>query len=103
MAHRFTFGESKIWQNIEKSQNIMKLIVGFTAFSFSLYLKRKDLIRSLFYSNVVRRSIKLACLTLKIATASILFCSNCFPRNIDKSLYLTKAFPYLSFLILCYR
>ena len=28
MAHCFTFGESKIWQNIEKSQNIMKLVVG---------------------------------------------------------------------------
>ena len=28
MAHRFTCGEKKIWQNIEKSQNIMKLIVG---------------------------------------------------------------------------
>ena len=27
MAHRFTCGEKKIWQNIEKSQNIMKLIV----------------------------------------------------------------------------
>ena len=28
MAHRFTCGEKKIWQNIEKSQNIMKLIVA---------------------------------------------------------------------------
>ena len=28
MAHRFTFGERKIWQNIKKSQNIMKMIVG---------------------------------------------------------------------------
>ena len=27
IAHRFTCGERKIWQNIEKSQNIMKLIV----------------------------------------------------------------------------
>ena len=26
MAHRFTCGESKIWQNIKKSQNIMKMI-----------------------------------------------------------------------------
>ena len=26
MAHRFTCGEKKIWQIIEKSQNIMKLI-----------------------------------------------------------------------------
>ena len=26
-AHRFTCGERKIWQNIEKPQNIMKLIV----------------------------------------------------------------------------
>ena len=28
MAHRFTCGEKRIWQIIEKSQNIMKLIVG---------------------------------------------------------------------------
>ena len=27
MAHRFACGEKKIWENIEKSQNIMKLIV----------------------------------------------------------------------------
>ena len=26
--YRFTCGERKIWQNIEKSENIMKLIVG---------------------------------------------------------------------------
>ena len=28
MAHRFTCGEKKIWKNMEKSQSIMKLIVG---------------------------------------------------------------------------
>ena len=28
MTNRFTFGEIKIWQNIEKSQNIMKMAVG---------------------------------------------------------------------------
>ena len=28
MAHHFTCGEKKIWQNITKSQNIMKMIVG---------------------------------------------------------------------------
>ena len=26
--HRFTCGEEKIWQNIKKSQNIMKMIAG---------------------------------------------------------------------------
>ena len=26
--HRFTCGEKKSWQNIKKSQNIMKMIVG---------------------------------------------------------------------------
>ena len=28
MAHRLTCGEKKIWQNIKKSLNIMKMIVG---------------------------------------------------------------------------
>ena len=28
MTNRFTFVEIKIWQNIEKSQNIMKMAVG---------------------------------------------------------------------------
>ena len=30
MAHRFTCGESKVWWNIKKSQNIMQLIVDKT-------------------------------------------------------------------------
>ena len=28
IAHRFTCGERKIWKNIQKSQNIMKMIVS---------------------------------------------------------------------------
>ena len=29
IANRFTCGERKIWQNIEKSQNVMKLIEAY--------------------------------------------------------------------------
>ena len=38
MAHRFTCGETKIWQDIEKSQNIMKLIVNIPRYSAILHL-----------------------------------------------------------------
>ena len=41
MAHRFTCGEKRIWQKIEKSQNIMKLIVDIPNLSsFCVYPKR---------------------------------------------------------------
>ena len=33
IALRFTFRERKTWQNIDKSQNIMELIVGFAAYN----------------------------------------------------------------------
>ena len=38
MAHCFTCGETKIWQDIEKSQNIMKLIVNIPRYSAILHL-----------------------------------------------------------------
>ena len=39
MAHRFTCGESKVWWNIKKSQNIMQLIVNKTKTANSSKIK----------------------------------------------------------------
>ena len=39
MAHRFTCGESKVWWNIKKSQNIMQLIVDKTKTANSSKIK----------------------------------------------------------------
>ena len=44
MAHRFTCGEKKIWQNIEKSQNIMKLI-AVRDFTKEMMVHKDDFIR----------------------------------------------------------
>ena len=36
LTHRFTCGERKIWKNINKSQNIMKMIVGAEILNFNV-------------------------------------------------------------------
>ena len=47
IAHRFICTERRIWQNIERSQNIVKLIVWKIFFSFFLFLLTAKLIKTI--------------------------------------------------------
>ena len=49
MAHHFTCGERKIWQNIEKPQNIMKLIVVYVVVALSKEFSSAEIFFSFFF------------------------------------------------------
>ena len=52
-AHRFTCGERKIWQNIEKPQNIMKLIVVYVVVASSKEFSSAEIFFFFFFSRLV--------------------------------------------------
>ena len=56
-AHRFTCGERKIWQNIEKPQNIMKLIVVYVVVASSKEFSSAEIFFSFFFQDWLTKII----------------------------------------------